>query len=148
MKRAEVDEIVGRMIRVGLVKPVEDGIEIASAASSTSSSRSSKSAASFTTSRLSEVLRRRPCPYASDRRRGQAWPTRQLQSRERVRRHGHGHAYDAEQKREVAAPLCEVEMRRFTCAAETERRPSVDADFLSVSVNGTAGTDRARYLVT
>jgi CRP/FNR family cyclic AMP-dependent transcriptional regulator len=32
VKRAEVDEVVGRLIRVGLVKPVEDGLEVASLA--------------------------------------------------------------------------------------------------------------------
>lgn len=30
VKRSEVDELVGRLIRVGLVRPVEDGIEIVS----------------------------------------------------------------------------------------------------------------------
>ncbi len=30
IKRTEVDEVVGRLIRVGLVKPVEDGLEIVS----------------------------------------------------------------------------------------------------------------------
>jgi CRP-like cAMP-binding protein len=32
LKRAEFDEVVGRLIRVGVVKPVEDGLEVASLA--------------------------------------------------------------------------------------------------------------------